>query len=217
MLERRRGNGEDLRCSGRRSGLPPPRRSDRSQREGQRDGELRDHRSRLTAGHRHEPAADPRDHLGALFGRHRLRAVPDLRRRTEEPDDPRDGLAAQRRFVHAPLHHARAAAAVRGVHATLVAGRPLPWAREVHGHAPRPRHVGPDEPPGSPDVHTPDRSGDARTRVRASPPTTASIRLRDDPLRLTFDARSATAPAEPVSPRRSRSSRSGRSRRGAWS
>ena len=46
-----------------------------------------------------------------------LRPVPDLRRPREELDDPRDRLAAERRVLHAPLHDARAAAAVRRVHA----------------------------------------------------------------------------------------------------
>ena len=67
----------------------------------------------------HEPAADDRDHLDPVRGCTRVRALPDLRRLAPERDDSRHGLASARRVVHAPVHDARAAAAVRRLHAEL--------------------------------------------------------------------------------------------------
>ena len=100
----------------------------------------------------HEQASDADDRLGSIRRRPRLRTLPDLRRRAEEPDDPRYGLASGQGVLHR-------GASRRGSRRTRAAPtratgcrRPLQGQGPVHGHAPGTRHVRPDERTRSPVV-----------------------------------------------------------------
>ena len=128
-----------------RGEVPPARRGHGPKREGQRDRTLGADRDCRTHREDHKSSSDPDDSLDPFRGCNCLRALPHLRRLDEERDHPGYRLADGCCLVHAAVHHARGAAALRGLHASLASGRPLPRPWHVHGHTPRSRQVGVDE------------------------------------------------------------------------